>query len=186
MEMKSMFKNIGFTELLLIAIVALVLFGPKKLPEIGRVLGRTLRDFKQAANELMKDEPKAPIVSNTPVVPDPITPVAVSGVAVQDDELIASITPSQEQGSMNAEVATEPINSPAVKPAVAFVTNKSSEVVQVTGTSVETEELSSPATQSALLAANDVLSNAPAHASAPTPAPAQQPGSTSNSRRLPD
>ena len=58
-----MFQNIGFTELLLIAVVALVLFGPKKLPEIGRMLGKTLRDFKQAANELMNEEPKVPIAS---------------------------------------------------------------------------------------------------------------------------
>lgn len=53
-----MFQNIGFTELLLIAVVALVLFGPQKLPEIGRVLGRTIRDFKKGAHALLNDEPE--------------------------------------------------------------------------------------------------------------------------------
>ena len=125
-----MFQNIGFTELLLIAVVALVLFGPKKLPEIGRMLGKTLRDFKQAANELMNEEPKAPIASKTPVVPDPITPVAAARVVATDEDSIATLTSSQ-QSSKDAEAAAEPTSSPAVKPAVAFVTNKSSEVVRV-------------------------------------------------------
>lgn len=44
--------NVGFSELLVIFIVALVVFGPKKLPEIGRALGRGLREFRQAASEV--------------------------------------------------------------------------------------------------------------------------------------
>ncbi|TXK76046.1 twin-arginine translocase TatA/TatE family subunit [Paenibacillus sp. N3.4] len=60
-----MFQNIGFTELLLIAVVALVLFGPQKLPEIGRILGRTLRDFKKGAHALLNDEPQAPAAQAT-------------------------------------------------------------------------------------------------------------------------
>ncbi|AEI39215.1 twin-arginine translocase TatA/TatE family subunit [Paenibacillus mucilaginosus] len=54
-----MFGNIGITEFLLIAVIALLLFGPKKLPELGRALGRTLREFKQGTRELMNDEPDA-------------------------------------------------------------------------------------------------------------------------------
>jgi sec-independent protein translocase protein TatA len=50
-----MFQNIGFTEILLIGIVALVLFGPQKLPEIGRMVGKTLNQFKKGARELMED-----------------------------------------------------------------------------------------------------------------------------------
>ena len=41
--------NVGFSEMLVIGIVALVVFGPKKLPEIGRALGRGLREFRKAA-----------------------------------------------------------------------------------------------------------------------------------------
>lgn len=182
-----MFQNIGFTELILIAVVALVIFGPQKLPEIGRMLGKTLRDFKQATNELMNDEPKAPLTSNTRVVPDPITPVTVASVVVPDEDSTASLTSSQ-QDSMSAEAEAEMTSSPAVKPAVAFVTNKSSEVVQVTGTPIveAAEAISAPLAQSASQAASDELSAAPAQASAPTPAPSQQSGSASNSRRLPD
>ncbi|NQX60227.1 twin-arginine translocase TatA/TatE family subunit [Paenibacillus qinlingensis] len=177
-----MFQNVGFTEILLIAIVALVLFGPQKLPEIGRMLGKTLRDFKQATNELMSDEPKAPLASKTPVVPDPVTPVEVASVVATHDVTEPSLTPSpSKQGSMDAvaeiKVEVESTSSPTVKPAVTFVSNKSSEVVHFTGTAVEAV---------APQADSDVLSSAPAQASAPTPAPAQQSGNTGNSRRLPD
>ncbi|NHN34251.1 Sec-independent protein translocase subunit TatA/TatB [Paenibacillus agricola] len=45
----------SITHILLIAVVALILFGPNKLPELGRALGKTLRDFKKGANDLMSD-----------------------------------------------------------------------------------------------------------------------------------
>ncbi len=43
--------NLGFPEMIFIFLLALILFGPKKLPEIGRQLGRALGDFKRASNE---------------------------------------------------------------------------------------------------------------------------------------
>ncbi len=54
-----MFQNIGPVGLLLIVVVALLLFGPKKLPELGRAFGRTLRAFKEGTKEMIKDEPIA-------------------------------------------------------------------------------------------------------------------------------
>lgn len=47
--------NIGVTGLILLVIVALLLFGPSKLPELGRAFGRTLREFKAGAKDLMDD-----------------------------------------------------------------------------------------------------------------------------------
>lgn len=43
-----MFKSIGTTEVVIIAVVLLVLFGGKKLPELGRGLGDAIRQFKKA------------------------------------------------------------------------------------------------------------------------------------------
>lgn len=43
---------IGFPEMLIILVVALIVFGPRKLPELGRSLGRSLSEFKRASNEL--------------------------------------------------------------------------------------------------------------------------------------
>jgi sec-independent protein translocase protein TatA len=54
-----MFNGIGATGFILIILVALLLFGPNKLPELGRAFGRTLREFKEGAKEIMDDEPKS-------------------------------------------------------------------------------------------------------------------------------
>jgi sec-independent protein translocase protein TatA len=43
---------IGFPELAVIMFLALLIFGPRKLPELGRSLGRSLGEFKRASNEL--------------------------------------------------------------------------------------------------------------------------------------
>jgi sec-independent protein translocase protein TatA len=51
-----MFSNIGPGMLVLIVIVALLLFGPSKLPELGRAFGKTLREFKNGAKDMMSDE----------------------------------------------------------------------------------------------------------------------------------
>src|SRR6478672_2499744 len=50
----NMFGSIGMPELILIFVVALLVFGPKKLPEIGKSLGKGLAEFKRASDELKK------------------------------------------------------------------------------------------------------------------------------------
>jgi TatA/E family protein of Tat protein translocase len=47
-----MFGSLGIPELLLIFVVALIVFGPKRLPEIGRTLGKALGEFKKATDDL--------------------------------------------------------------------------------------------------------------------------------------
>ncbi len=51
-EKKEMFGNIGFPELLIILAIALLIFGPKKLPEVGRSIGRALREFRKTSDEI--------------------------------------------------------------------------------------------------------------------------------------
>lgn len=50
-----MLSNIGVPGLILILVLALIIFGPKKLPEIGRAVGQTLKEFKKSAREITKD-----------------------------------------------------------------------------------------------------------------------------------
>jgi sec-independent protein translocase protein TatA len=47
-----MFGSLGMPELIVIFVIALIIFGPRKLPELGRSLGRSLNEFKRASNEL--------------------------------------------------------------------------------------------------------------------------------------
>ena len=86
-----MFGSIGMPELIIIFVIALIIFGPRKLPELGRSLGKSLAEFKRATNDLkgtLEEEirleeqqqraeaPKAapvPTVVAQPV--DPTTPV---------------------------------------------------------------------------------------------------------------
>lgn len=51
-----MLQNIGMPGLILILVIALMIFGPSKLPELGRAVGSTLREFKKSTKELISDE----------------------------------------------------------------------------------------------------------------------------------
>ena len=91
---------IGVPELLIIFVVALIVFGPRKLPELGRSLGKSIAEFKRASNELrstLDDEIRteerrapapaavttpaisAPVVSSDPsILPSPAAPETVA------------------------------------------------------------------------------------------------------------
>ncbi|SHJ71743.1 Sec-independent protein translocase TatA [Anaerobranca californiensis DSM 14826] len=47
--------SLGAKELILILIIALVIFGPSKLPEIGKAFGKSIREFKVHANKISED-----------------------------------------------------------------------------------------------------------------------------------
>lgn len=50
------FANIGVPGLIIIVVIALIIFGPNKLPELGRATGRTLKEFKNATKGLVSDD----------------------------------------------------------------------------------------------------------------------------------
>jgi sec-independent protein translocase protein TatA len=62
--------SLGFGEILIILLLALVIFGPRRLPEIGKTVGKGLREFRRAASDLrseiesdIDDEDEPPRVS---------------------------------------------------------------------------------------------------------------------------
>lgn len=67
--------GIGVPGIILLVILALLLFGPNKLPELGRAVGRTFREFKDGTREILNDEPaasKKPETQTAAVVQNPI------------------------------------------------------------------------------------------------------------------
>jgi sec-independent protein translocase protein TatA len=53
-----MLTNIGLPGLILILLLALILFGPKRLPEMGRAFGRTIKEFKESTSGIFSDDDK--------------------------------------------------------------------------------------------------------------------------------
>lgn len=49
-----MIGGLGFQEIIVIFVIALLIFGPRKLPELGRSMGKAIQEFKKASNELKR------------------------------------------------------------------------------------------------------------------------------------
>jgi sec-independent protein translocase protein TatA len=80
--------NIGFTEMLLLVGVLLLVFGPKRLPEMGRSLGRGLREFKESVSgHSMDDDDEVPVGQ---LLDDdeeaPVEPSDLDGIATTPEE----------------------------------------------------------------------------------------------------
>jgi sec-independent protein translocase protein TatA len=78
MKEEFLMPNIGPTGFILIILVALLLFGPSKLPELGRAFGRTLREFKNGAKDLMGDSEAEHRKEVSPTSSTPVTPATPS------------------------------------------------------------------------------------------------------------
>jgi TatA/E family protein of Tat protein translocase len=96
-----MFGSIGVPELIIILTIALIIFGPRKLPELGRSLGKSLSEFKRASNELrstLDDEIRADeqreLEARRQAAAAPVTPAApATPVAPPTPDPTAAQTP---------------------------------------------------------------------------------------------
>ncbi len=80
-----MLGSIGMGELLVIFVIALIVFGPRKLPELGRTLGKSLGEFKRASNDLRNTlEEEIHVEEQTRRTPAPRA--SAPAAAVPDDD----------------------------------------------------------------------------------------------------
>ncbi len=84
--------NLGFPEMLFLALLALIIFGPRRLPEIGRQIGKAMAEFKRASNEfksqLETEMRQLELEESTsriaPDVPEPPHGTIASGTSYED------------------------------------------------------------------------------------------------------
>jgi sec-independent protein translocase protein TatA len=98
-----MFGSMGMTELVIILVIALIIFGPRKLPELGRSLGKSIGEFKKASNELRSTIEEEIRVEETrvphPAAAPPPSPVAPTPTATVVEDAPVSRTPNTGTGA---------------------------------------------------------------------------------------
>jgi len=112
-----MFGTLGGPEVVLILVIALIVFGPRRLPEIGKSMGKMLAEFRKASNDFkrtIEDELEAEKVRESQ--PPPVTPPEVTAPAPPAPEAPAAV----EAPAMPAapEGAHEPRLAPPQAPTV--------------------------------------------------------------------
>jgi Tat protein translocase TatB subunit len=124
--LKHMFGTLGGPELFLIFVVALIVFGPRKLPEIGKSLGKMMGEFRRASNEFrstIENEVEAEKIRESmriePPKVDPVAPTAAGGtgeLAVADypggPEAAPAPEPPPAAETVPETESREPANTP--------------------------------------------------------------------------
>jgi TatA/E family protein of Tat protein translocase len=97
-----MFGSIGMPELIIILVIALIIFGPRKLPELGRSLGRSINEFKKASNELrstLEEEIRVEEQRDRPTATASTTPPAATPPPVDATTVSRTTTTAPEPGT---------------------------------------------------------------------------------------
>jgi len=103
-DVRTMF-GLGVPELIFILLLALLIFGPKRLPEIGRTLGKGMSEFRKASNELTRTLNAELALDETPA-PPPVQMNRMEALRTPRTPLIAEAPPAVD----------EPSQAPAAEP----------------------------------------------------------------------
>ena len=93
-----MFGSIGMPELIIIFVIALIIFGPRKLPELGRSLGKSIGEFKRASNDLRNTLEEE---------------IRVEDTRTPEPNKSETPTPAPPEAKSSTAAAPEPVSAPA-------------------------------------------------------------------------
>jgi TatA/E family protein of Tat protein translocase len=127
-----MFGSIGMPELVVIFVIALIIFGPRKLPELGKSLGRSINEFKRASNELKStleeevrlDEQRSRTATAAPVTPAPTTTRKPRGAMARAARCRSSITSTSCAAASSGR--SQPLESGSVSPSSSSIGSSAS------------------------------------------------------------
>lgn len=113
--------NIGFPEMMIIIIIALIVFGPAKLPELGSTVGKAMREFRRASSELTEELTREVDVkkeqerrSASAAVPAPAEPYAPAQTqAYSEEPAVVSSEPLLGAPADVAEAVAQPVGQAA-------------------------------------------------------------------------
>jgi len=120
--------GIGLPEMAVIAAIGLLVFGPKRLPELGKTLGKTLKGFQSASSQFEQEFRKAvdtasndtvsvAAVSPEVVSPEEVSPAAVSSAAVSKAAVSTEPLAASQVSSAGLGVTELVTEKPATAPA---------------------------------------------------------------------
>ncbi len=92
--------GIGMQELVFICVIGLIIFGPGKLPELGRALGKAIREFRKVSNGIMDDIDEPVKKHESPVNMNKADKLAMQGDMVESNGMVSEKT---EMDSSNSQ-----------------------------------------------------------------------------------
>ena len=109
--------SIGFTEILVIAVIVLIFFGPQRLPEVTRALGGAMREFRRSMNEIQRELEEVDRARKWKADPDRGTPIAGATTGSPPHTTVPVDAPmptsfEETTGEANAELERAPTEVP--------------------------------------------------------------------------
>lgn len=108
--------NVGPVELIIVLVIALLVIGPRRLPEMGNAVGKTIREFRKASTDINEAATLEPEAKPTPAASTPPAPVAESEPA---PEAASAVPASTAPASVTPANTTEPAQPTDAAPAAA-------------------------------------------------------------------
>ncbi|HEX8843247.1 MAG TPA: twin-arginine translocase TatA/TatE family subunit [Pyrinomonadaceae bacterium] len=131
-----MFEGLGTSELLLILVVALIIFGPRKLPQLSRSLGKSLADFKRASDDFKQTWEKE--VARESAIKDAL----IGEAMLPEDRSILGESRDRSQAVIEAGEAAEPT---AADSSDAPLNNEAASSISAADSTAELPESTPPA-----------------------------------------